>query len=228
MKVSVLIPCYNEEENIQECIKKINLPYDHEMIVVDDGSIDKTTEKAKEIKRPNLKVVRYEKNQGKGNAVKVGISNSSGDIIVIQDADMATSPEELSKVLNPILEGKADFVNGTRFVYPMKKRAMRKLRIIGNKIYAKVISLVIGVNLTDTLCGFKAFNIKKFKNFELEEKSWPDFELIFKAKKNGLKIVEVPIHYEERKGGKTKMKILKDGLNFWRMIIKNVINFYFR
>ncbi len=228
MKVSVLIPCYNEEENIQECIKRINLPYDHEIIVIDDGSLDKTAEKAKEIKRLNLKVVRYEKNQGKGNAVKVGIRNSSGDIIVIQDADMATPPEELPHILNPILEGEADFVNGTRFFYPMKKKVMRKLRVAGNKIYAKIISLIIGVNLTDSLCGFKAFNIKKFKNFELEEKSWPDFELIFKAKKNGLKIVEVPIHYKERKGGKTKMKILKDGLNFWRMIIKNVINFYFR
>jgi len=226
MKVSVLIPCYNEEDNIIECINRVELPYKYEIVVIDDGSKDKTKEKANSVKKNNLRVIGYKKNQGKGNAIRFGVENATGDIIVIQDADMTSPPEELSDVLNPILEDKADFVNGTRFYYPMEKNAMNKMRFFGNRIFAIIISLVLRVRLSDTLCGFKAFNINKFKYLDLNETSWPDFELLFQAKKSGMKIVEVPIHYKERKYGKTKMKEFKHGLIFTKMLIKNIIDFY--
>jgi len=228
MKVSVIIPCYNEEENVKECINRINLPYTHEIILVDDGSEDKTRKEAKEIKKSNLKVIGYKKNQGKGNAVRVGVEHTDSDIIAILDADMATPPEELIDILEPLITGKADFVNGSRLVYPMEEGAMRRLHVFGNKIFALVISLALRVWFTDTLCGLKAFNLKKFKNFELKEKSWPDFELLFKAKKHGLRIVEVPIHYKRRIHGKSKMRTFNHGYNMTSMLLKNFYHVYLK
>jgi glycosyltransferase involved in cell wall biosynthesis len=221
MKVSVIIPCFNEEDNIEECIRKINLPYPYEIIVVDDGSVDKTAERARKIRKKETRVIRYEKNRGKGYALRVGIENSSSDIIVIQDADMATPPEELPNIVKPILDRKADFVNGTRFIYPMESGAMKGAHVLGNKLFSLLVTLLLRQRLTDTLCGFKAFRKRALMN-KLKEDSWPDFELLFQAKRNGLKIVEVPIHYKARKTGRSKMKTFRHGFNMFKMLVKNI------
>lgn len=226
-KISVIIPCFNEEDNIQECIRRINLECPYEIVVVDDGSKDKTIERAKRFKKKNLKVIGYKNNWGKGYAVNFGIKNSSGKIIVIQDADMSTPPEELPKIIQPILRGDADFVNGTRFIYRMEEEAMKRINVLGNKMFAKLVSFVLGIRLTDTLCGFKAFNINKFSDMNFKENSWPDFELLFKAKMDGLKIIEIPIHYKKRVKGRSKMKSIKHGFSLSKILLKNILEFYF-
>jgi len=223
LTVSVIVPCYNEEENIQECIRRIlQICSDYEIIVVDDGSQDRTSGKAKEVSRENVTVIRYEKNRGKGYALRVGLASAKGDVIVIQDADMATPPEEIPSILQPILNGEADFVNGTRLVHPMEKGAMKRLHIIGNGIFALIVSALIGQRLTDTLCGFKAFRKDRIRG-KLEEDNWPDFELLIKAKRNGLQIVEVPIHYHSRKGGRSKMRTFRHGYDMLRMLIRSLL-----
>jgi glycosyltransferase involved in cell wall biosynthesis len=221
--ISVIIPCFNEATNIKECIERIpDLGVDYEIVVVNDGSTDNTFEAARGVKRNNLKVIGYGENRGKGYALRFGLKHSKGEIVVIQDADMATPPEELPEIVRPIIEGKADFVNGTRMVYPMEDGAMKRLHVPGNKLFALLVSLIIGQRLTDTLCGFKAFR-KDMLNGKLKEDSWPDFELLIQARRNGLRITEVPIHYKARKAGVSKMKTFRHGYEMFKMLLKSLI-----
>ena len=217
--VSVIIPCFNEEETIENCVNAIpELPWECEIIVVDDGSKDRTAEVARKIKRSNLKVVSYKPNGGKGHAFRTGFEAATGDVVVIQDADM--NPEQdLVEVLKPLFEGKADFVNGTRFVYPMEKGAMKALHVPGNMAFASLVSLMCGAKLSDSLCGYKAFRRKMLLG-QLHENSWPDFEMLIKAGRNKMRIVEVPIHYNKRKKGESKMRTFKHGWNMLAMLVK--------
>jgi len=223
-KISVLIPCFNEEKNIVKCVERIpNLPWSYEVVVVDDGSSDRTFSVASSIKMKNLTVVGYRKNRGKGYAVRYGIRYCKGKVVVIQDADMATPPEEIEKVLRPIMENKADFVNGSRMIFPQESGAMKSVHVLGNKIFAIMVSLLIRKRLTDTLCGFKTFRVKEFKG-KLKENTWPDFELILKAKKYNMRIVEVPIYYKRRIAGKSKMKTFGHAYKMSKTLIRNLIS----
>ena len=214
--VSIIIPCYNEEQAIESCVDAIpELPWKYEIIVVDDGSKDRTAEVAGKIKRKNLKVISYKPNGGKGHAFRTGFEAAEGDVVVIQDADM--NPEvDLVEVLKPLFEGKADFVNGTRFVYEMERGAMKALHVPGNMAFAFLVSLMSGAKLSDSLCGYKAFKRKMLLG-QLHEDSWPDFEMLIKAGRNKMRIVEVPIHYKRRIAGQSKMKILEHGSRLFRV-----------
>ena len=134
---------------------------------------------------------------------------------------MALQPEEIPDVVKPIFDGEVDFVNGSRLIYPMEKGAMKFLHIPGNWAFALIISLIIRQHITDSLCGFKAFLIKSFRG-KLKEDSWPDFELLIKAKRLGMRIVEVPIHYKRRRGGVSKMKTFKHGYSMLKMLIRSL------
>jgi len=222
--LSIIIPCYNEEENIAECIKRTpKMPFETEIIIVDDGSKDKTAEIARKTKNPNVKKIRvisYSPNRGKGYAFRRGLKNAEGNVVIILDADMSSPPEEIPLVVNPIFKGEADFVNGSRLVYPMENGAMKWLHIPGNMIFALLLSLITGTYLTDSLCGFKAFKKDMLSADQLKENSWMDFELLIKAKRNKMRIMEVPIHYKARKAGDSKMRTFKHGYNMLMMLIK--------
>ena len=219
--LSVIIPCLNEEEIISDCIKAIpKMPWTTEIIVVDDGSTDKTVEVVKELNRKDVRIVSYKPNRGKGYAFRQGMKAAKGDVVVIQDADM--NPKELPEIVKPIFEDKADFVNGTRLVYEMEKGAMKPLHVPGNKAFALIVSMFIGQKLTDALCGYKAFK-RKVLSGQLKDDSWPDFELLLKAKRNHMRIVEVPIHYNARKGGESKMKTFSHGWSMLSKLIKAVL-----
>jgi glycosyltransferase involved in cell wall biosynthesis len=213
-KISIVIPCYNEEGNIGECVRQIpEMDREIEIVVVDDGSTDRTAEFARANNRLCLKVVRYEKNLGKGFALRRGIQSASGDVIVILDADYTSPPSEIPAIVKPIFDGQADFVTGTRFVYPMEKNAMKKIHMLSNSISAFIVSLYIGQRLTDTLCGMKAFR-KDMLAGKLKENRWPDFELLIKAKRNKMRVVEIPVNYKARRSGVSKMDTSR---GFYRM-----------
>ena len=223
-QLSIIIPCYNEEENIEKCIKRIpQLPWEYETLVVDDGSTDNTYNVARRINMKNLRVIGYKKNRGKGFAVRFGIKHASANSAIIQDADMATPLDELEQVLEPLMNNRADFVNGSRMIYPMEKYAMKGVHILGNKIFALILSLIIRKRLTDTLCGFKAFRISDFQG-ELKDDTWPDFELLLKAKRYRLRIKEVPIHYKRRVAGVSKMKTFRHAYKMSRMLIRSLLS----
>ncbi|MBI1935290.1 glycosyltransferase family 2 protein [Candidatus Woesearchaeota archaeon] len=222
MDLSILMPCYNEEYNIRECLGRIpKMPWSTEVVLIDDGSIDDTAEIAKKSKAKNTRVISYKPNRGKGYAVRMGIEEAKGRFGIILDADMATQPEEIPIVVNPLFEGKADFVNATRFFYAMEESSMKFLHQPGNRVFAILVSMIIGQKLTDTLCGFKAFRIAPFRG-KLKENMWPDFELIIKAKRMGMRIKEVPIHYKKRTAGVSKMKTFRHGYSMLKMLIRSM------
>ncbi len=218
LSCSVIVPCYNEEGNIRECIERIpQMGIRTEIVVVDDGSRDKTFEIVREMAKtnPNITLLRHSPNRGKGQAVKAGFEAAKGDVLMILDADMTVAPEELEKFFVTLQEGHAEFVNGTRMIYPMQNNAMRSLNYVGNKSFGIILSLIIGQRNTDVLCGTKAFFARDYKSFNMKGHSWGDFELLFAAARLRLKMVEMPIHYLERVAGESKMKPFRHG---WELL----------
>lgn len=227
--VSVIIPCFNEEGNIESCIKRVpKLGKKTEIIVVDDGSKDTTVEIVKKLKKKysNLRLISYKPNKGKGHAVRVGLDAGRGEILAILDADMAVPPEELNKFIKPLKEGKAQFANGTRFIYKMEDGAMGKINYIGNKIMGLMFTLALGQKITDSLCGTKVIFRKDYKKIGIhKEDPWGDFSLLFGAARLGLKIDEVGVHYKKRVAGKSKMKVLEHGIKLMKVWFKQYQNF---
>jgi len=156
LSCSVIVPCHNEEDNIAACLRRIpRMGEFTEAIVVDDGSSDATADKVRAVLNPDIeiKLISYKPNRGKGHAVKEGFDQATGDVLMILDADMAVMPEELPRFFKPIEEGLADFVNGSRIIYPMQRKAMPILNYVGNKIFSLVLSWIMGQRISDTLCG---------------------------------------------------------------------------
>lgn len=211
LSCSVIVPCFNESENIKRCIERIpQMGKFTQIIVVDDGSTDGTADIVRELIERNKDVllISHPLNLGKAAAIKTGFENAEGDIVIILDADMAVPPEELPQLFFAIAEGKAEFVNGTRMVYPMEKGAMRFLNFLGNKMFGIILSLLTGQRNTDTLCGTKAILRKYYKYIDINS-SWGDFDLLFAAAKLKLKTVEMPVHYRRRTAGSSKMRTIR-------------------
>ena len=223
LSYSVIIPAYNEEKNITECIERISkLNRDYEIIVIDDGSKDATSALLKRLqdKIHNLRSVRFPENRGKASAVEEGIRLAKKEVVVILDADMAVPPEDIALFLEPLERGLVDFVNGTRLVYNMEKKAMSQIKKIGNFLFALFFSLMLKYSVTDTLCGTKAFFRKDFKDLKISGERWGDFVLLDRAKKMRLRVGEVPVRYYARIFGQSKMRPFSDGLRFMSYILK--------
>jgi len=223
--VSIIIPCHNEEENIENCIKRIpNLNLKTEIVVVDDGSKDNTAEVVRKLQKryKNLKLISYNTNKGKGPAVNTGMTKAMGEILIILDADMAVRPEDIPKFINPLLTNKNIFVNGTRFQRKMEKGAMKKFNLIGNKLMGYMFSKAISQKITDSLCGTKALYKNDFNKMGgiSKDDPWSDFSLIFGAARLNLRIIEIPISYRKRIAGKSKMKLLKHSFQLFRVWFK--------
>jgi glycosyltransferase involved in cell wall biosynthesis len=186
---SIIIPCYNEEGNIRDCIKRVpSLSRDIEIIVVNDGSNDNTARIVSKMQKTDkrIKLVTYSKNRGKGYATGRGMEQACKDIIIILDADMTVEPEKLPLFIEPFEFKIAEFVNGTRLVYPLADQAMRGLHIIGNMLFSKLFSYILSQPLTDTLCGTKCLYRKDFERMALKDNAWPDFDLLFEASRLNL------------------------------------------
>jgi ubiquinone/menaquinone biosynthesis C-methylase UbiE len=229
LSCSVIIPCHNEEDNIIECVKRVpDLGSSTEIVVVDDGSTDATRQCVQELMRSDRRVrlVATDRNQGKANAVRAGFAAAHGDVLMILDADMAVMPEELPKFLKPLQEGTADFMNGTRLIYPMQGQAMRMANFLGNKAFCFLASWILRQRVSDTLCGTKALLKHDYERMPRGGKErWGDFDLLFGAARLKLRILEMPVHYQERRAGTSKMRVLRDGWLFlhacwhgWRML----------
>ncbi|MCX5677944.1 MAG: glycosyltransferase [Candidatus Omnitrophica bacterium] len=215
LSCSVIVPCHNEEGNVEECVRRVpRVGAQTEILIVDDGSTDRTYDIARKMAKEieGVRVVRIEKNLGKGNAVRTGFESAKGDVLMILDADMAVMPEDIPKFFNAIADGTAEFVNGTRMVYPMEKEAMKFANYIGNKMFGIMMSIIMGQRNTDTLCGTKALLKRHYRHIEMKDCKWGDFDLLYGAAKLRLKMAEMPVHYKKRISGKSKMKAFRHGL----------------
>ncbi len=228
--VSVIVPARNESENINNILVRCPMmgPQD-EIIFVEGNSTDDTWEKiqkaADAYTGAHRLVLAQQNGQGKGDAVRLGFELATKDILMILDADLTTPPEELPKFYNAIAEDKAEFVNGSRLVYPMEKQAMRFFNILANKFFAAAFSFVLGQRFKDTLCGTKVLSRAHYKRLAAAREffgdfdPFGDFDLLFGAARMGLKIVEVPVHYRERKYGTTNIQRWRHGLILLRMLL---------
>jgi SAM-dependent methyltransferase len=219
---SVIIPARNESENIERAVSEIpDMGRFTEIIFVEGHSKDNTLEEIKRVceKYKSIKNVKYYVQDGKGkkDAVFKGFDMASGDILMILDADLTVAPKDLPKFYNAIASGKSEFINGSRFVYPREKEAMRFLRMMANKFFSLLFSWILSQYLKDTLCGTKVIMkrdyemLKKGSSYFGDFDKYGDFDLILGAYKQNLKIVEVPIHYKSRTYGSTNIPMWKGG-----------------
>lgn len=212
---SVVVPCKNEEDNIADLVQRIpEMGAGTEIIFVDDQSIDRTAALVQEAitKHPDRDIRLVSgPGQGKGAACRAGFAKATGDVFMILDADMTVMPEELPAFFEAITHGKGEFINGSRMVYPLEDQAMRPLNILGNKMFAGLFSLLLKQRIRDTLCGTKVVWARDYPKLLASREYfgscdvWGDYDWIFGAAKNNLKIVELPVHYRERIAGVTKM-----------------------
>ena len=231
--VTVVIPCRNEKGNIEAAIARLPAFGRHqEVIFVDGHSTDGTPDEIQRVitqySEKDIKLL-VQDGKGKGDAVRKGFAHATGDILMILDADLTMPPEDLPKFYDAITSGKGEFINGSRLVYPMEHEAMRYLNLLGNKFFSMAFSWLLGERIKDTLCGTKVLfrrdyeRIAASRSYFGEFDPFGDFDLLFGASKLNLKILEVPIRYQERTYGTTNINRFSHG---WLLLKMTVYGFF--
>lgn len=215
MKISVVIPVYNEIDTIEEILARVDkVAIKKEIIVIDDLSIDGTRERLKKMvaDKENVKVIYHSRNRGKGAALRTGFESVTGDVIIIQDADLEYDPNEYPKLLEPISDGRADVVYGSRFIGG-PHRVLFFWHYVGNKLLTLISNALTNLNLTDMETCYKVFKSQILKDINLKSNRF-GFEPEFTAKvaKKRLRIYEVPISYSGRTYSEGKKITWKDGI----------------
>ncbi len=227
--VSIVVPARNERGNIENAVLRTPVfGIFQEFIFIEGNSSDNTYEEMERVKAAypdkNIKLMR-QTGKGKGNAVREAFEEASGDILMILDADLTMPPEELPKFYDALRYNKGEFINGCRLVYPMEKNAMRFLNLLGNKFFGAFFSYLLSQPLKDTLCGTKVLyrsdyrTIAENRDYFGDFDPFGDFDLLFGAAKQNLKITEVIIRYKDRQYGSTQISRFKHGLLLIRMSI---------
>ena len=227
IKLSIIIPCYNEVKTIKKIIKKVIYSLqqysfnDYEIIVVDDCSNDGTAQIVEQISvEKNIKIFSHSQNLGKGAAIHTGIQYTTGEILIIQDADLEYDPSDYDKLLRPFFEADADIVYGSRFIGGGKYVRIHFFwHYLANKIITFVCNMFTNLNLTDVETGYKVFKTSCLKNVKLKEKSFSfEPEITIKLAKKKFKFFEVPISYNGRSYSEGKKIGLKDAFIAFKAI----------
>jgi len=217
MKLSIIIPAYNEIDTISEVLDRVRAEnFDKEIIVVDDCSTDGTREFLRE--QQDITLIEHDRNFGKGASIRTALEHVTGDIVIIQDADLEYDPADYPKLVQPIIEDKADIVYGTRFAG--RKPNMRLANYIANRLFAWLATVLYGVRVTDEATCYKAFRTEVIKSIQLNCKRF-DFcpEVTARLLKRGWRYAEVPISYQARTYGQGKKIKWFDGVQcIWTLL----------
>jgi len=227
VKVSLVIPAYNEAARIQDTLRRIaeylkNVRFDTEILVVDDGSTDETSAIVERLDYPGMRLIRNGRNRGKGYSVRNGVLAATGDYILFTDADLSTPIEELDKLLSAAENENADVVVGSRGVdsrYIEKHQS--SVREGGGRLFNVMVRMLLGLNIRDTQCGFKLFRREKVQSaFQKQTTDGFGFdpELLFVMSQQGLKILEVPVRWSHTEG--SKIRFLRDGMRMFTDLLR--------
>jgi glycosyltransferase involved in cell wall biosynthesis len=224
MKLSIIIPCYNEKDLLPQLISMVRESgvKEKEIILVDDGSRDGTTEMIKaELEKEVDKVIYHPVNMGKGAAIRSGLAHASGDMVIIQDADLEYDPSEYPKLVGPVAEGKADVVFGSRFMGGGPHRVHLFWHYVGNRLLTILSNMFTNLNLTDMETCYKLFRREILQQIQIRENGFGiEPELTAKVAKMRCRIYEVGISYYGRSYSEGKKIIWKDGLKAIWLILK--------
>ena len=227
--VTVVIPCRNEQGNIEEVVNRLPKLGTHTQVIFVEGHSDDNT--WSEIIRviglnPSMDIKAIQQSGvGKGNAVREGFQKAKGDVLMILDADLTVAPEDLPKFYAEIASGRGEYINGSRLVYSMESEAMRFLNYLANRSFASIFSFLLNQSFSDTLCGTKVIGRKHYEKliggrpYFGDFDPFGDFDLIFGATKLNLKISEVPIRYRKRQYGVTQISRFRHGILLIRMVV---------
>lgn len=226
MKISVIMPVYNEARTINEIIKKvIDTKIVDELIIVDDFSSDDTMKVLKSLSSKEIRICAHDKNLGKGAAIRTGLKNATGDIIIFQDADLEYDPNDYAKLVQPIKDGRADVVYGSRFLGRKNilhcKKFFYLTHFVGNKFLNFMVTLLYGARLTDMETCYKVIRKDILDKIELSATGFEiEPEITAKLLKRGVKIHEVPISYAPRDYREGKKISWKDGFRALYVLLK--------
>ncbi len=226
MKITVVIPVYNEARTILTTLEAVrNAPVKaEEIIIVDDGSSDGTLEQLSKANLDHCRVFCHKRNRGKGAALRTAFKEATGDILIIQDADLEYDPKDYSRLIRPILEGKADVVYGSRFMGGEAHRVVFFWHMLGNRMLTFFSNMLTNINLTDMETGYKAFKRSVIQSINIEENRFGfEPEITAKVAKLGCRIYEVGISYAGRTYAEGKKIIWKDGVRaLWAVLKYNL------
>ncbi|HTY80366.1 MAG TPA: glycosyltransferase [Candidatus Bathyarchaeia archaeon] len=226
-RVTVVCPCRNEEGNIQDLVRRLPALGSHtELIFVEGHSTDRTLAECRRAAAAHperdIKVL-VQRGSGKGDAVRLGFAQATGDLLMILDADLSVAPEDLPQFYEAMVSGAGEFVMGSRLVYAMDPKAMPFLNLVGNRLFGVLLSVLVGQTIKDTLCGTKAIWRRDYAHLAAgrahfgDFDPYGDFDLIFGAAKLNLRILEIPVRYRERTYGAPSIRRFADGWLLLRM-----------
>jgi len=227
MKISVIIPVFNEENTIIELIKRVrDIDIDKEIIIVDDHSTDKTRDILRNLKEDNVKIFFHDKNTGKGGALRTGLSQAKGDIVIIQDADLEYDPVEYPRLIEPILKGYADVVYGSRLSGGRPQRVYMFWHKVGNNFLSLLTNILYNTTLTDMETGYKVFKREILRDICIKSNDFTvEPEITAKILKKRCRVYEIPISYYGRDYSEGKKIRWWHGISaVWALIKYRFIN----
>jgi glycosyltransferase involved in cell wall biosynthesis len=221
--LSIVIPAFNEEQSLREVLDAISVDIPHEIIVIDDGSTDNTFPVAKEY--PYVRSVHHILNRGYGAAVITGFRIASGDIIVTIDADAQNDPKEIPEIIKPIISDETDVVIGSRYLNESNDLNVSQIKRIGEKFISFVLRKKYGIKITNSQSGFRALRKVVLTSVLplTEERFGFNIEFLTRVLGSGFRVLEVPKKEVERKHGKSKIKVFRDGLRIVYALIKSIL-----